>query len=244
MRKIGLFLLLLPFLLSAEAQGDPSDGAGGFADKDDFVYLLSRQMDMECDVAAVAWANMDDEQRKDFMSRVEDVLLLAEAGRMKGLSFNPEVSRELKWDEVNVLAKAYVKRLSMNWTLDGPAIEDFYEKKLKNYSLPERIFAKIERDGKELLSWNGPEFSGTASWYETGKLPGDLKRFLVRDFVLGKLPEFKSEDGSSWKIEILQAQGNCPLPLDTVKDQVKSDLESELLAQDVARLREQLKTKK
>ncbi len=244
MRKIGFLLIFLSSLFSSPSVASEVvlDVAGEKVDQEDVIYLLKRQMGVDGDVAAVTWANMDDEQKKEFLSHVEDVVVLAEAGRLRGLSFNPEVRRELRWDEMNVLAKAYVDRISMNWSLDLNFLEAFYRRNLQRYAIPSRILAKIEKVSGDPSGDRIAVPSGEPSWYMTADLPGDVKDFIVKNFKLGKLPVIEGSDGGLWRVEILRSEGSRTLPFDVVKDRVARDLQADLLAKDLMRLRARFST--
>ncbi len=233
MKKMLVFFFMFILFCPPIAFGLPIDVAGQTLDQEDLIYLLSRQMGVEKDVAALAWTEMGQAERENFSSHVVDVLLLAQAGALRGLSFNDDVQRQLRWDRVNTLAKAYVDRIKMDWLIDNKDIESFYKNNLQRYVAPVRVFARVDI----------PPLDGTPRWYKIGDLPTDVKKALKNRFVLGKLPPFVAGDGQVWSVEILEFDGSAPLPLTQVREQVIKDIRATLLDQELSRLKNRFSVK-
>lgn len=227
MKKRLLLFFVLMLFCPPIAFGLPMYVAGQSLDQDDLVYLLSRQMGVEKDVAALAWTEMSQVEREDFLSHVVDVLILSEAGMLRGLSFNDDVQRQLRWDKINTLAKAYVERVKMEWVIKDKDINNFYKKNIQRYVAPERILARIVT----------PSLDGTPRWYRMVELPFEVKAALKDNLVLGKLPPFVGDDGRVWNVEILEFGGSVPLPLAQVRDQVLKDIRSTMLDEELTRLK-------
>ncbi|SMG42288.1 hypothetical protein [Dethiosulfovibrio salsuginis] len=232
MKKIPLFFLVF-LLYPSLAFGLPIDVAGQTLDQNDVIYLLSRQMKVDTEVAALAWSEMDPSKKKEFISHISDVLILAEAGKLRGLAFNSEVQRQLKWDSINTLAKAYVDRVKMDWVVDQKTLDSFYRANLTRYTAPQKILARL---GRSFLD-------GEPRWYSLNELPKEIRVALGENMVLGKLPPVLGSGGQTWNIEILEMNGSQVLPLDDVRERVLRDLRSSFLEKELARLRERFSSK-
>lgn len=226
MKKIPFVFFM--FFWASTAFGLPLEIAGQVLEQDDMIYLLSRQMNVSTEVAALAWSDMDQTRKAEFIAHATDVLMLAEAGSLRGLAFNQDVRRQLKWDRINTLAKAYVDRVKMDWVIDENTVETFYKKNLSRYSAPERIFAKL---GK--LS-----FDGEPRWYQMTELPTEVRSALEEKISLGKFPPVVASDGQIWQLEVLNLGTSRVLPLSAVRERVLRDIRSSFLDKDISRLRE------
>lgn len=233
MKKIFLLFFIFILLCPSIALGLPINVAGQALDQDDLIYLLSRQMGVDSEIAALAWTEMNPLEKNNFISHVVDVLVLSEAGSLRGLAFNSDVQRQLKWDRVNTLAKAYIDRVKMDWTVDKSDIEDFYRKNVQRYVGPERILARV---GSSLLEKN-------PRWYPLEKLPKDVRQSLNSRLALGKLAPITGSDGQVWYVEVLEIGGSKVIPLDQVREQVIKDIKSSLLDNELARLKERFSVK-
>ncbi len=233
MKKMILFFFMFILLCPPIAFGLPIDVAGQTLDQEDLIYLLSRQMGVEKDVAALAWTEMDQAERGKFLSHVIDVVVLAEAGNLRGLSFNDDVQRQLRWDRINTMAKAYVDRIKMDWILNDKEIKSFYEKNIQRYVAPVKVLARIDN----------PPMEGTPRWYRMEELPSDVKNALKNRLILGKLPPFVGGDGQVWSVEILEFGVSAPLPLIQVREQVIKDIKSTLLDEELSRLKNRFSVK-
>ncbi len=233
MKKMSLLFLMFILLCPSIAFGLPIDVAGQTLNKEDLIYLLSRQMGVEKDVAALAWTEMDQAEREKFLSHVIDVLILAEAGNLRGLSFNDDVQRQLRWDKINTMAKAYVDRIKIDWILTDNEIEDFYKKNIQRYVAPVKVLARIDN----------PPLEGIPRWYKMEELPVEVKNALKNSLILGKLPPFIDVDGKVCNVEILEFGVSAPLPLIQVREQVIKDIKSALLEEELSRLKNRFSVK-
>lgn len=233
MKKMLLFFFMLILSCPPIAFGLPVDVADQSLDREDLIYLLSRQMGVEKEIAALAWTEMSQAEREGFLSHVIDVLVLAEAGALRGLSFNDDVQRQLRWDRVNTMAKAYIDRIKMDWVISDKNIDDFYRKNIQRYVAPERVLASIAT----------PPLESTPRWYKMEELPPDVRNALKNRLILGKLPPFIGGDGQVWNVEILEFGVSVPLPLVQVREQVIKDIRSNLLDEELSRLKKHFSVK-
>ncbi|MCF4151125.1 peptidyl-prolyl cis-trans isomerase [Dethiosulfovibrio sp. F2B] len=232
----GLLAFMVVLLISDLVVAEPCISKVGSqkVTEDDLVYLLSRRMDSDLDVAALAWMGMDSKQRKNFVSHVEDVLFLSEASRLKGLGLNRDVVRKIRWDGINTLAKAYVDRISLTWDLSEEALREFYSSNGERYRAPEKVLAEVRYSGD--LDDCDIEM-GEPRWFSLNDVPDALKEFFFVDLKLGDVPPVRSSDGGLWMARVLEFQGSRILPFDVVEDRVKEDLKGAYLEEELRRLR-------
>jgi peptidyl-prolyl cis-trans isomerase C len=112
------------------------------------------------------------EGQKKALDYLVNIYVLAAEAEAQGMDKDPEVQRFLKFNKSDLLARAYLEKMTKN--LPAPTdqeVKDYYEKnKKEQFTIPESVFlhhvlVKTEKEAKDVLARlkKGEKFSDVAS---------------------------------------------------------------------------------
>jgi peptidyl-prolyl cis-trans isomerase C len=112
-------------------------------------YLLARQAGGNEGIASVILNQMSETDTALFLGQIAESMLLAKAAQLQGLHLEPRVAAQIRWNDINLLAQAYVGWASERWDMSEDALRRFYE------SHGELFFQEEEVHVRQILFKNG-----------------------------------------------------------------------------------------
>lgn len=226
---------------------------------DEILYLLSLELGGNDALAALRLKEMTEEERADFLERVSTALLFSRGAVLKGLHIDPKIAAQLRWNQVNLLANAYIASLEPRLTFGDNELKAAYEKNRQKYvrkgsARIRHIFVTSGEKGRSALLalLSGEDFYSVAGrlsedsassasgsetgWVEEGTLPESLDRLVFSaplNTVLGPV-----EAGAGFYIfEVMERSEGRSLSFAEAKKLVASDLQKTVLSGEAASLR-------
>lgn len=232
-----VFFLISPLELSAKQ--DILKVGSQTVDEQDYIYVLSRMTGDNLGVAALAFDSLSSTEKGVLDKHIEEVLLLAEESKSKGLALSPSVARQIKWDRVNTLAEAYVNDVSSRWDLSENKLKSYYKMHAGRYMSPVRALVRIQKcsgysSARRVLNGNWSE--RTSRWVNYRNIPAEVSSVIFTAGSLGRLSPIKTFDGI-YAVEVLRYEGQAKAPFSLVKGRVIKDLQKEYLSIELKKLK-------
>lgn len=261
-RSVFWLLVVLSLLAALPAAGSEEAVLTVGDDKvsgDEILYLLSLELGGNDALAALRLKEMTEEERADFLERVSTALLFSRGAVLKGLHIDPKIAAQLRWNQVNLLANAYIASLEPRLTFGDNELKAAYEKNRQKYvrkgsARIRHIFVTSGEKGRSALLalLSGEDFYSVAGrlsedsassasgsetgWVEEGTLPESLDRLVFSaplNTVLGPV-----EAGAGFYIfEVMERSEGRSLSFAEAKKLVASDLQKTVLSGEAASLR-------
>ncbi|MBL3539629.1 peptidylprolyl isomerase [Aminivibrio sp.] len=255
------FCTLLVLLAAASAAGAAETVLAVGDEKvsaEEILYLLGLEFGGNDALAALAAKEMTDEELNGFLGRVSMALLFSRGAVLKGLHLDPRIAAQIRWNQINLLANAYIASLAPRLAFGEKELKAAYEKNRKKYvrkgsARIRHIFVTSEEKGRSALLalLSGEDFfsvagrfsedpasfpsGGDARWVEEGTLPASLDRLVFSvplNTVLGPV-----EAGDGFCIfEVLERKEPRSLTFAEAKKLVTADLEQSVLSEEAASL--------
>lgn len=259
----GLFILLCalffsPLRSSADETAVVVKVGGEGITEADLLFLIGGG---EADAMQVGFAlvRMDMKAREEMANHAADQLLLALAAREGKMHLKPEVARLLRWQEIQILAGAYIAQTGAGWDLSEPAAKRYYEEhpdefieaeavKVRYISLPKGT------DPGEVLSVlrGGADFVRTkmkyetkdasldgvseSSWLQKGLVRREFEEAFFSSKAIGLLDPVET-DTHTYIIEITSRRESAPLSWDEAQDEARQRLERALFKSELEKLK-------
>lgn len=218
---------------------------------DEVYYLMGLELGGSEALAALAAREMTPEEREELLDRISRAVLFSRGAILKGLHLDPKIAAQLRWNQINLLANAYLASLAPRLAVSEGQLRSHYEKNIKNYVLRDRarvrlIFSADEgRARSALLSLlSGEDFETAAesfgekhglippensfAWFERGELPEALDR-LAFSAPLGKVAGPAEGPGGYWLIQTVERKKGGALSFEEAREMIKKELEKQVL---------------
>ncbi len=230
-------------------------------DEGEALYILGMSSGGQEFMTAMALAQMNLDARRQLAEQLAEAVLVANAARMQGMQFDPKLANEIKWQEIQVLYKAYLGKVSQGWDMSDKALKNYYHKHKDEFiNAPavrvRHILVETEAEaGNVMLELvKGEEFEVVAEKYskdtqsaaQKGELGWVERGMTVKDFeeVIFSAPKntlqgpVKTEYG--WHlIEVLEERPARQLPFEEAREEVASRLQMRYLQDEIDRLKAQ-----
>lgn len=254
-----LLVLVLLAAIPASGAGDTVLTVGDEkVSTDEILYLLGLELGGNDALAALAAKKMTEEERAGFLDRVSMALLFSRGAVLKGLHLDPKIAAQIRWNQINLLANAYIASLAPRLAFGEKELKDFYEKNREKYvrkgSVKIRhIYVTSGEKGRSALLalLSGEDFfsvagrfsedpasslsGGEAGWVEEGTLPESLDRLVFSaplNTVLGPV----EAGGGFYIFEVQERKEARSLSFNEAKKLINGDLEKAVLSGEAASL--------
>ncbi len=225
---------------------------------DEILYLLGLELGGSDALAALAAKEMTKEERAGFLGRVSMALLFSRGAVLKGLHLDPKIAAQIRWNQINLLANAYIASLAPRLAFGEKELKAYFEKNREKYvrkssARIRHIFITSGEKGRSALLalLSGEDFfsvagrfsedpdssvsGGEAGWVEEGTLAESLDRLVFSsplNTVVGPV-----EAGAGFFIfEVLERQEGRSLSFSEAKKLITADLEKAVLAGEASSL--------
>jgi peptidyl-prolyl cis-trans isomerase C len=226
---------------------------------DDLLYLLTQKAGGNEAMAGMVASRMSMEEKRDFLKDIGDLLLVFQAGQLKGVQLEPAVAAKLRWDAVNTVAKAYVEKQAAGWDMSEKALRAYFEAHKADYSVKEavhvrHILVESEAEARTLLlnALAGEDFGilaakfsqdqgsaekgGDLGWIEKGNTVPSFEQAAFSAKKGSFAGPVQSEYG--WHvIQVLEYRPAAEAVYENAKPSVGRDLQQSYLEAELAKLR-------
>ena len=226
-------------------------------------YLLAQQAGGNEGIASVILNQMSETDTALFLGQIAESMLLAKAAQLQGLHLEPRVAAQIRWNDINLLAQAYVGWASERWDMSEDALRRFYESHGELFFQEEevrvrQILFKTEEDARNAVLdlMGGASFDvlaeqrsidpvssrngGDMGWIRRRALPKP-----VEDAIFQLSPGTVSKPvQSEYGVHVFQAlerKERRRLRIDECSDALREALGRSYLSKDLERLKERLK---
>ena len=226
-------------------------------------YLLAQQAGGNEGIASVILDQMNEADTKLFLDNIVESMLLAKAAQLQGLHLERRVAAQIRWNEINLLAQAYVGWASERWDMSDGALRAFYDSHRELFFQDDEVHVRqlLFRTEEEARNacidlMGGASFDmlaegksidpvssrsgGDLGWIRRHSMPQNV------DDVLFSLAEgavskpVRSEYGYH-VFQILERRERRPLEFVECRDLIREALGRNYLSKDLEQLRERLK---
>lgn len=250
-------------LVSAADRGPVITVGNEKVEESEMIRLIVEQAGANEMMTPFVLAQMPMEDRDSFAEQMIMALVLSEAAKTKGLHLDPAVASQLRWNSVNILAKAYVASLAAKWDLGRPVLEEWFAEHKQDYSAPEsarvrHILVETEAEATNVLLevyGRGSDFGAVAVKYS--KDPGSAQKggdlgWVFKGQTVKEFDEmaFSLEPGSiggpvetkfGWHvIQVLDREPARTPSFDEALTSVREDIQKHYLSLEVERLNKTL----
>lgn len=225
---------------------------------DEILYLLGLEVGGDDAIAALVARQMSPAERETFVDRVVSALLFARGAILKGLHLDPRIAAQLRWNQINLLAGAYIGTLSPRLVFEEKELKAFYEKNKERYYQKEEarirhIFTADERKARSALIHllAGEDFASVAKsfsadfttaktggelgWIRKGVLPKELDDLVFAAPLRTVRGPVETEYGFH-VLEVLERREYRPLTFAEACEMVRADLKRHVLLSEVSSL--------
>lgn len=220
---------------------------------DEIFYLMGLDLGGRDDLGAVTVRAMSRDEKTAFLERVSMAILFSRGAVLKGLQLDPKIAAQLRWNQINLLANAYIASLAPRLDFGEKDLAAYYKKKSEKYILKDKVKIRqmnltSEEEGRSALLalLSGEEFSSVSSrlgkdgdsegrWVEEKDLPEGLRKILSDSSPGDILGPLKIQ-GDLRIVEFLERKGGRKLTFDEAREIVRADMEKEVLNGEVASL--------
>ena len=226
-------------------------------------YLLAQQAGGNEGIASVILNQMSETDTALFLGQIAESMLLAKAAQLQGLHLEPRVAAQIRWNDINLLAQAYVGWASERWDMSEDALRRFYESHGELFFQEEevhvrQILFKTEEEARNAVLdlMGGASFDvlaeqrsidpissrngGDMGWVRRRALPKP-----VEDAIFQLSPGTVSKPvQSEYGVHVFQAlerKERRRLRIDECRDALREALGRSYLSKDLERLKERLK---
>lgn len=258
-KQIFLLMVCLLFLTSPAAGESPALTAGDEAvSLDEVYYLMGLELGGSEALASLAAAEMTGEERNALLERISRALLFYRGAILKGLHLDPKIAAQLRWNQINLLANAYLASLEPRLAFTEGQLKAHYEKNRKKYARPESarvrlIFSSDEGRARSALLAiiSGEAFDSAAErfgednslmppeksfvWFGRGELPEPLDK-LAFSAPLGKAAGPVGALGGYWVIEATERKKGGEPSFPEARDMIREELKEQVLAGEISSL--------
>jgi peptidyl-prolyl cis-trans isomerase C len=256
------FLLLITLLAAIPAASSEETVLTVGEEKvshDEILYLIGIELGESDALAAVAAREMSLDERAVFLDRVSMALLFSRGAILKGIHLDPRIAAQIRWNQINLLANAYIASLSHRLSFEEKDVRAYYEKHREKYVRKSRarvrqIFTFTEEKSRSALLavLSGEDFSSVAArfgdenstaaaagadaWIDEGELPESLNK-LVFTIPLRSVSGPVEAGRGYFIVEVLERIDGGTLTFGEAREMVRSDLEHSVLSAEAATLR-------
>ena len=220
---------------------------------DEIFYLMGLDLGGRDDLGAVAMRTMSRDEQTAFLERVSMAMLFSRGAVLKGLQLDPKIAAQLRWNQINLLANAYIASLAPRLLFDEKDLAAHYKEKGEKYILKAKVKIRqmnltSEEEGRSALLalLSGEEFSSVSNrlgkdgdtegrWVDDDALPEALRKILFDSSPGDILGPLKIQ-GDLRIVEFLERKGGRKLTFDEAREIVKADMEKEVLDGEVESL--------
>jgi peptidyl-prolyl cis-trans isomerase C len=193
------------------------------------------------------------------VERLIDSKLIANAGRKDNLQDDPEVKKRLAGLEERVIQEIYVTR-KVEAAVSDQALKERYDQYVKENPAKEEVSARhillqTEAQAKEVIAdlkkgGDFAEIAKTRSIDPSGKQNGGDLGFFAREEMVPEFSEaaFKLKEGEltqapvksqfGWHVIKVEAKRQSNPSMDEMREQLVSDMQQEVVSNEVGKLRE------
>ncbi len=266
--KIRLFLLALLFFCSSfplsPARGGEvslsSLGKEPGATRDDLLYLLGEETGGETLMAELLLASMEQEELQRLVWQLTDTLLLERAARISGLDLREDLRLRVRWNQANLLARAYVEKLAERWDLSEEVLQEYYQLYEDRYvqemelCLLAFFYATAEEARSALMGSLGTNplenlsFSAFSrrvplGWIAASDAPPEYAEAFSSPDLKTALGPFETPRGEYVLLLVENRLDPRKLSFEEARERVLADLEMDLLEEELRELRKRFNAK-
>lgn len=261
MQKTVFILLAAALLLAAPALAGPPVLTVGDekVSLDEVYYLMGLELGGSEALASLAAAGMSMEEREIFLDRISRAVLFYRGAILKGLHLDPKISAQLRWNQINLLANAYLASLEPRLAFTESDLRAHYEKNRKKYIRADSarvrllftpdegrarsaLLAVIAGEGFDRAAERFGERNAllppekTFAWFKRGELPAALDE-LAFTLPPGKAAGPAEARGGYWVIEVMERKNGGDLSFTDARERVREELEELILAGEISSLK-------
>lgn len=257
-KQISLILVIL-VLAASPAAGSQALAVGDEkVSVDEVYYLMGLELGGSEALASLTAAGMSPEERVAFLKRISRAVLFYRGAILKGLHLDPKISAQLRWNQINLLANAYLASLEPKLNFTEARLKERYNKNRSRYTRPDsaRVRLMFSPDEGRVRSaliavLSGEPFETAAerfgeknylmppensfAWFKKGELPEPLDKAAF-NLPLSKVSGPVEAPGGYWLVEAMERKKGGVLSFAEARDMVREDLEEEILAGEIASL--------
>ncbi len=247
------FLLVLP---GEGKEGPPlsSLGKNPGVTREDLLYRISEETGGERLMAELLLARMVPEEKEKLVERLTDTLVLEMAARMSGLDLQEDLRLRIKWERADLLARAYLERLTERWDFSEDILRDYYESHKEDYDRDTELclscycYASEEDARRALMAslGNNPSEVLPASdysrriplgWVSSEDVSRKYRDIFLSPDVKPLLGPLEASEGEYLLICVDNRLDSRSLSFEEARGQVREDLEMTLLEEELQELR-------
>lgn len=252
-------LLVSATLVSAAERGPVVTVGSEKVEEAELVRLIVDQAGVQESMTPFVLAQLSMEDRSTFAQQVVTALLLSEAAKTKGINLDPAVETQVRWNVVNILAKAYISSVSSKWDMGRPTLEAWFSEHQQQYAEPEAVYVRhilvpTEADATNvLLEVYGKDADFAAVAVKNSKDPGSAQKggelgWISRGMTVEEFDNmaFSLSPGSiggpvetrfGWHvIQVLEKRPARMPSFEEVLPKVREDIQQNYLALEIERL--------
>ena len=226
-------------------------------------YLLAQQAGGNEGIASVILNQMSETDTALFLGQIAESMLLAKAAQLQGLHLEPRVAAQIRWNDINLLAQAYVGWASERWDMSDDALRRFYESNGELFFQEEEVHVrqllfKTEEEARNavLELFGGASFDvlaeqrsidpvssrngGDMGWIRRRTMPKPVEDAIFT-LASGSVSKPVQSEYGVHVFQALERKERRPLGLYECRDAVREALGRSYLSKDLERLKERLK---
>lgn len=220
---------------------------------DEIFYLMGVELGGSDALGAVTIRAMSRDEQAAFLERVSMAMLFSRGAILKGLQLDPKIAAQLRWNQINLLANAYIASLAPRLAFSEKDLRAYYGKNAPKYITTDKVKIRqmnlaSDEEGRSallaLLSGEdffsvagrmGREGDSEARWVEEGALPEPLDKLLSGSSPGDFLGPLKIQ-GCLQIVEFLERKAGRRLIFDEAREMVRADMEKDVLDGEVISL--------
>ena len=226
-------------------------------------YLLAQQAGGNEGIASVILNQMSETDTALFLGQIAESMLLAKAAQLQGLHLEPRVAAQIRWNDINLLAQAYVGWASERWDMSDDALRRFYESNGELFFQEEEVHVrqllfKTEEEARNavLELFGGASFDvlaeqrsidpvssrngGDMGWIRRRTMPKPVEDAIFA-LASGAVSKPVQSEYGVHVFQALERKERRRLRIDECSDALREALGRSYLSKDLERLKERLK---
>ena len=260
---LGLLLLCCGFALPAAGREKISLSSLGETPgvtREDLLHLLSEETGGEILMGELLLAYMEQEELQKLVRQLTDTLLLERAARISGLDLREDLRLRMRWNQANLLARAYVEKLEERWDFSEETLREYYQLQEDRYiqemelCLVAFFYATEEGARSALMGSLGTNplenlgFSGFSrrvplGWMTASHAPQEYEKAFSSPEPKTTLGPFETPRGEYVLLFVENRLDPRKLSFEEARERVLGDLEMDLLEEELRELRKRFNVK-